>query len=120
MDRSCQVVCGLRCATAAQILRSFRDEIPHAIGVQTEELDYVRKKDLYRIRAIVYTEHDSQKGMIIGKGGMGDKTAQACRDLTAVHAVFPGGCAVLANGGTIYLVTEGGAEWRYSVDRAAF
>ncbi len=52
-----------------KILRSFRDEIPHAIGVQTEELEYVRKKDLYRIRAIVYTEHDSQKGMIIGKGG---------------------------------------------------
>ena len=52
-----------------KILRSFRDEIPHAIGVQTEEFEYVRKKDLYRIRAIVYTEHDSQKGMIIGKGG---------------------------------------------------
>ncbi len=52
-----------------KILRSFRDEIPHAIGVQTEELAYLRKKDLYRIRAIVYTEHESQKGMIIGKGG---------------------------------------------------
>ena len=52
-----------------KILRTFRDEIPHAIGVQTEELEYVRKKDLYRIRAIIYTEHDSQKGMIIGKGG---------------------------------------------------
>ncbi|MBQ9001045.1 MAG: GTPase Era [Eggerthellaceae bacterium] len=52
-----------------KILRTFRDEIPHAIGVQTEEMDYVKKKDLYRIRAIIYTEHDSQKGMIIGKGG---------------------------------------------------
>lgn len=52
-----------------KILRSFRDEIPHAIGVQTEEMKYSRKKDLYSIRAIVYTEHDSQKGMIIGKGG---------------------------------------------------
>lgn len=52
-----------------KILRSFRDEIPHAIGVQTEEMEYVRRKDLHRIRAIVYTEHDSQKGMIIGKGG---------------------------------------------------
>ena len=27
---------------------------------------------------------------------------------------------LVTNGGTIYLVTEGGAEWRYSVDRAAF
>ena len=52
-----------------KILRTFRDEIPHAIGVQTEEMEYVRKKDLYRIRAIVYTEHESQKGMVIGKGG---------------------------------------------------
>lgn len=52
-----------------KILRSFRDEVPHAIGVQTEEMEYVKRKDLYRIRAIVYTEHDSQKGMIIGKGG---------------------------------------------------
>ena len=52
-----------------KILRTFRDEIPHAIGVQTEEMRYVRKKDLYTIRAIIYTEHDSQKGMIIGKGG---------------------------------------------------
>ena len=52
-----------------KILRTFRDEIPHAIGVQTEDMDYVKRKDLYRIRAIVYTEHESQKGMIIGKGG---------------------------------------------------
>ena len=52
-----------------KILRSFRDEIPHAIGVQTEEMSYSRKKDLHSIRAIIYVEHDSQKGMIIGKKG---------------------------------------------------
>ncbi len=52
-----------------KILRSFRDEIPHAIGVQTEEMHYSRKKDLHSIRAIIYVEHDSQKGMIIGKKG---------------------------------------------------
>lgn len=52
-----------------KILRTFYDEIPHAIGVQTEELTYNRKKDLYSIRAIIYTETESQKGMIIGKGG---------------------------------------------------
>ena len=34
--------------------------------------------------------------LIIGKGGMGDKTAQGCREYKAIHAVFPGGCAVLA------------------------
>ncbi|MHB1314102.1 MAG: L(+)-tartrate dehydratase subunit beta [Christensenellales bacterium] len=34
--------------------------------------------------------------LIIGKGGMGAKTAEACKLNRAVHAVFPGGCAVLA------------------------
>ena len=52
-----------------KILRGFRDEIPHAIGVQTEEMKYSKKKNLHSIRAIVYVEHESQKGMIIGKRG---------------------------------------------------
>jgi len=34
--------------------------------------------------------------LVIGKGGMGAKTAQACREHKALHCVFPGGCAVLA------------------------
>ncbi|MDO4539874.1 MAG: L(+)-tartrate dehydratase subunit beta [Syntrophomonadaceae bacterium] len=34
--------------------------------------------------------------LIIGKGGMGEKTAAACREHKTVHAVFPGGCAVVA------------------------
>jgi L(+)-tartrate dehydratase beta subunit len=34
--------------------------------------------------------------MIIGKGGMGRRTAEACKRFKAVHAIFPGGCAVVA------------------------
>lgn len=34
--------------------------------------------------------------LIIGKGGMGAATAEACKRHKALHAVFPGGCAVLA------------------------
>ncbi len=34
--------------------------------------------------------------LVIGKGGMGTKTAEGCKDSTAVHAVFPGGCGVIA------------------------
>ena len=66
-----------------KILRSFRDEIPQAISVQTEELKYSRKKDLHSIRAIVYVEHDSQKGMIIGKRGQAIKQigTEARKDL---------------------------------------
>ncbi len=34
--------------------------------------------------------------IIIGKGGMGEKTAEACKKFGAIHCVFPGGCAVTA------------------------
>ena len=34
--------------------------------------------------------------LIIGKGGMGPETAAGCQEGPAVHAIFPGGCAVLA------------------------
>jgi L(+)-tartrate dehydratase beta subunit len=34
--------------------------------------------------------------LIIGKGGMGPETVAGCKEHKAVHAVFPGGCAVLA------------------------
>jgi L(+)-tartrate dehydratase beta subunit len=34
--------------------------------------------------------------LIVGKGGMGPETEEGCRQHKAVHAIFPGGCAVLA------------------------
>jgi L(+)-tartrate dehydratase beta subunit len=36
--------------------------------------------------------------LIIGKGGMGEKTSEGCKTHKVIHAVFPGGCAVLAAG----------------------
>ena len=69
-----------------KILRSYRDEVPHAIGVAVEQMEYVRKKDLMRVEAIIYTEHDSQKGIIIGKGGEALKAVgtQARADLESL------------------------------------
>lgn len=52
-----------------KILRTFHDEVPHAIGVSLNEMEYDKKKDLYRIFAVIYVERDSQKGIIIGKQG---------------------------------------------------
>ena len=34
--------------------------------------------------------------IVVGKGGMGEKTTQGCMESKAVHCVFPGRCAVLA------------------------
>jgi len=47
--------------------------------------------------------------LIIGKGGMGPETAAGCQENIAVHAIFPGGCAVLA--ATLVEEIEG-AEWQ--------
>jgi len=38
--------------------------------------------------------------IMIGKGGMGDKTSAACAKHGAIHCVYPGGCAVLGAGQT--------------------
>lgn len=34
--------------------------------------------------------------VIVGKGGMGEKTQEACKRFGAIHCVFPAGCAVAA------------------------
>ena len=34
--------------------------------------------------------------IVIGKGGMGPKTTEGCKESKAVHTIFPGGCAVFA------------------------
>ena len=34
--------------------------------------------------------------LVVGKGGMGAETQEGCIENKAVHAIFPGGCAVLA------------------------
>ncbi len=49
-----------------KVLRNFFDEVPHAIGVGVEEMEF-EKPNLYRIYAVIYVERDSQKGIIIGK-----------------------------------------------------
>lgn len=52
-----------------KILRTTFDEVPHAVGVAIDELEQDDKHDITRIYATVYVERDSQKGIIIGKGG---------------------------------------------------
>jgi L(+)-tartrate dehydratase beta subunit len=47
--------------------------------------------------------------IMIGKGGMGDKTAAACREHGALHCIYPGGCAVL---GALQVEKIEGVHWR--------
>lgn len=50
------------------LTRTF-DEVPHAVGVQIDDFSYDKKNDVTKIFATIFVERDSQKGIIIGKGG---------------------------------------------------
>ncbi len=52
-----------------KVLRKTHDEVPHAVGVLLDELEYDEARDFHHISATIYVERESQKGIIIGKGG---------------------------------------------------
>jgi len=57
---------------AAELLREkllavAREELPHSLAVTVEEVE--ERPDLLLLRAVVRVERDSQKGIVIGKGG---------------------------------------------------
>ena len=51
-----------------QVLRRTREEIPHAVEVQVEEVSE-RADGLVDVRAQLWVESNSQKGILIGRGG---------------------------------------------------
>jgi GTPase len=46
-----------------------REEVPHSIAVQVEELERDDRRRLARIACSILVERDSQKGIVIGRGG---------------------------------------------------
>jgi GTP-binding protein Era len=51
----------------AVIKRTFQ-EVPHAVEVIVEEIEHPRE-DLTRVRALIWVESESQKGIVVGAGG---------------------------------------------------
>ena len=52
-----------------KILQTTGDEIPYVTAVVTEKYDET-EPDVTRIHCAIYVERSSQKGIIIGKGGI--------------------------------------------------
>jgi GTP-binding protein Era len=50
-----------------KILRTTNKEVPHGVAVVIEE--YKETDSLVSIRADIYVEKDSHKGILVGKGG---------------------------------------------------
>ena len=57
---------------AAEVIRErltvhLRDELPYGLTVQIEQ--YSRERERLAIHAVIWVERDSQKGIVVGKGG---------------------------------------------------
>ena len=52
-----------------KIMEQTHEELPHAVAVQITAMEPRRQGELLLIRAEIYVEKDSQKKIIIGKGG---------------------------------------------------
>ena len=52
-----------------QALRRTRDEVPHAIAVEVGEVTERHDRPLVEIQASLIVESESQKGILVGKGG---------------------------------------------------
>lgn len=69
-----------------QLLHVMHDEVPHSIGVSCEALDDEDDRrhpgDVLRLRVTVRVERESQKGIVIGRGGEVLKTAATAARLS--------------------------------------
>jgi GTP-binding protein Era len=74
-----------------KLLAVMGDELPHSIAVTTDEVEERTTKDgpLLAMRVIVRVERESQKGIVIGKGGAVLKRAgtEARREIEALLGV---------------------------------
>lgn len=52
-----------------KLFEFLSDELPYSVAVSIEEFRENPERNLIRIRAEIYVERESQKGMVIGKGG---------------------------------------------------
>lgn len=69
-----------------KVLELVREEIPHSVAVQVQEMERGEGSDLLRISCLIVVERESQKGIVIGRGGQMLKTVgtRARRELELV------------------------------------
>ena len=70
-------------------MNSVRDEIPHAIYVEISDLEYRPEEGKVWIRALINLERESQKGIMVGKGGENIRNIRKA-SFKDIKAIFPG------------------------------
>lgn len=52
-----------------RVLELTREEIPHSVGVEVEQIAKRKGRPLFDVAAVIVVERPSQKGIVVGKGG---------------------------------------------------
>lgn len=52
-----------------KVLELTREEVPHGVAVEVQEMKPRKERDIVDIFATIFVERESQKGILIGKGG---------------------------------------------------
>lgn len=70
-------------------ISGVNDELPHALYVEVADLEYNEETNEIWIRAFILVERESQKGIIVGKGGAGIKAIRVAA-FREIKPMFPG------------------------------
>lgn len=70
-------------------IANVTEEIPHAIYVEVSDLEYSEEAQSIWIRAFINVERETQKGILVGKGGEGIKKIRQA-SFKEIKRLFPG------------------------------
>lgn len=70
-------------------IRRFKNELPHSIFVEIADLEYNAEENSTWIRAFINVEKESQKGIVVGKGGEMIKHIRQDA-FKEIRSIFPG------------------------------
>ncbi|HIV98511.1 MAG TPA: GTPase Era [Candidatus Ornithospirochaeta avicola] len=66
----------------------LKDEMPHVIFVEIEDIEYSEEEGSVWIRAVINTEREGQKGIVVGKGGENIKKIRK-ESFKEIKRIFP-------------------------------
>ena len=69
-------------------MATLSDELPHTIYVEIEDMEYSEESQEVWIRAVINTEREGQKGIIVGRGGENIKRIRKA-SFKEIRGIFP-------------------------------
>jgi GTP-binding protein Era len=70
-----------------QAINRLRQELPHALYVEVADAEFTKENEKLFVRAFIVVERESQKGIVVGKGGAMIKEIRLAA-LKELHAIF--------------------------------